>query len=127
MCYAISFAAKKNSRERKVTSNLSTSLTTCQELAILKVIWKNWERIVMRTIQVGKLKAEFSSVLEKIQSNGEKFIIEYGKKHRKVAMLIPYDESFEKEEERKFGILKNKASFKITDDFTITDEELLGL
>ena len=81
----------------------------------------------MRTIQVGKLKAEFSSVLEKIQHNGEKFIIEYGKKHRKVALLIPYDKSFEEKEERQFGILKNIASFKISDDFTITDEELLGL
>ncbi len=80
----------------------------------------------MHTIQVGKLKAEFSSVLQKIQKNGEKFIIEYGKKHHKIAMIIPYDESLEEKEERKFGILKNKASFKINNDFSMTDEELLG-
>ncbi len=45
----------------------------------------------MHAIQVGKLKSEFSSILEKIQNNGEKFVIEYGKKHKKVAILIPYD------------------------------------
>ena len=81
----------------------------------------------MQTIQVGKLKAEFASVLDKIQNNGEKFVIEYGKKHHKVAMLIPYDESLEDQEPRKFGILKNKANFKINDDFAMTDEELLAL
>ncbi len=80
----------------------------------------------MNTIQVGKLKAEFSSVLEKIQNNGEKFVIEYGKKHKKIALLIPYDKSYEKQEERKFGILKNKASVIINNDFGMTDEEMLG-
>lgn len=80
----------------------------------------------MNTIQVGKLKAEFSSVLEKIQNNGEKFVIEYGKKHKKIALLIPYDKSYEKQEERKFGILKNKANVIINNDFGMTDEEMLG-
>ena len=80
----------------------------------------------MNTIQVGKLKAEFSSVLEKIQNNGEKFVIEYGKKHKKIALIIPYDKSYEKQEERKFGILKNKASVIINNDFGMTDEEMLG-
>lgn len=80
----------------------------------------------MQTIQVGKLKSEFSSVLEKIQNNGDKFVIEYGKKHKKVALIIPYDESYENQEERKFGVLKNKANVKINDDFAMTDEDLLG-
>jgi len=80
----------------------------------------------MNTIQVGKLKAEFSSVLEKIQNNGEKFVIEYGKKHKKIALIIPYHKSYEKQEERKFGILKNKANVIINNDFNMTDEELFG-
>jgi antitoxin (DNA-binding transcriptional repressor) of toxin-antitoxin stability system len=46
----------------------------------------------MQTIQVGQLKSEFSSVLEKVQNEGETFIIEFGKKHKKVAMLVPYKE-----------------------------------
>jgi len=79
----------------------------------------------MRTIQVGKLKAEFSSVLEKIQNNGEQFVIEYGRKRRKIAMIIPYDKSYEDQGERKFGILKNRANFRINDDFAMNDDELL--
>ena len=81
----------------------------------------------MHTIQVGKLKAEFSSVLEKIKNNGDIFVIEYGKKHHKIAMIIPYDDSYENQKERKFGVLQNSANFKINDDFSMTDKELLGL
>jgi hypothetical protein len=33
---------------------------------------------------------------------------------------------FENQEERKFGILKNKAIVIINDDFAMTDEDLLG-
>lgn len=81
----------------------------------------------MQAIQVGKLKADFSEVLERVRNNNETFIIEYGKKHHKVAMLVPYNESGEYQKKRQFGVLKNKASFKIKDDFSITDEELLEL
>ena len=59
----------------------------------------------MQTIQVGKFKAELSSILEKVQKNGEKYIIEFGKKHKKVAMLVPYEET---KKPRKFGQLKGK-------------------
>ncbi len=81
----------------------------------------------MQAIQVGKLKADFSEVLERVRNNNETFIIEYGKKRHKVAMLVPYNESCEYQKKRQFGVLKNKASFKIKDDFSITDEELLEL
>ena len=43
----------------------------------------------MQTIQADKFKAEFSAILEQIQNIGEKFVIEYGKQHKKVAMLVP--------------------------------------
>ena len=80
----------------------------------------------MHAIQVGQLKSEFSTVLDKIQNNGEKFVIEYGKKHKKVAILIPYDKSYEDKEEIKFGYLKDKATFNIHDDFKISDEDFLN-
>lgn len=81
----------------------------------------------MQTIQVAELKSHFSDVLKTIKNNSEKFIIEYGKQHEKVAMLIPYDKNLEIEEEREFGQYKGKGSFKIKDKFSMTDEELLGL
>ncbi len=37
----------------------------------------------MRSIQVGQFKAELSSILDQVQNFGEKYIIEFGKKHKK--------------------------------------------
>lgn len=79
----------------------------------------------MQSIQVGELKKDFSNILKLVQNNGEVFIIEYGKKHKKVAMLVPYEEK--KLTKRVFSPYKNKGSFKINTDFEISEEELLGL
>ncbi|RLA23103.1 MAG: type II toxin-antitoxin system Phd/YefM family antitoxin [Gammaproteobacteria bacterium] len=73
----------------------------------------------MQTIQVGQLKSEFSSVLERIQKDGETYVIEFGKKHKKVAMLIPYTEEPKK---RLFGQLQ--GTLNIPDDF---DNELVEI
>ncbi len=67
----------------------------------------------MESIQVGQLKTEFSAILHRIQENGEMFIVEYGRNHKKIAMLIPYQESFEHENPRVFGIMKNRGSFTL--------------
>ena len=66
----------------------------------------------MQSIQVGQFKAELSSILEQVQNLGETFVIEYGKKHKKVAMLVPYEE---KKKRRTFGIYQRQ--YKIPDDF----------
>lgn len=66
----------------------------------------------MKTIQVGKFKSELSAVLEQVQTAGETFVIEFGRKHKKIAMLIPYEEPYR---ERKFGQLEGKI--QIRDDF----------
>lgn len=81
----------------------------------------------MQSIQVADLKSHFSEVLKTIKNSGEKFIIEYGKQHEKIAVIVPYDKSFEVEDERKFGLGKNKGSFTFHDNFSMSDEELLGL
>jgi antitoxin (DNA-binding transcriptional repressor) of toxin-antitoxin stability system len=81
----------------------------------------------MQTIQVAELKSHFSEVLKTIKDSGEKFIIEYGKQHEKVAVLVPYDKNLELEAEREFGLYKGKGSFVLKDDFEMTDQELLGL
>jgi antitoxin (DNA-binding transcriptional repressor) of toxin-antitoxin stability system len=73
----------------------------------------------MQTVQVGQFKAEFSSILDQVQNMGEKFIIEYGKQHKKVAMLVPFEEETKK---RVFGIYKGK--YEIPDNFDDEDEEI---
>ena len=81
----------------------------------------------MESIQVGQLKKDFSSILQQVQLSKKKFIIEYGRKHKKIAMIIPYDHSYEKKEKRKFGLYKNKGSFKINKGFEMSEKELLEL
>lgn len=70
----------------------------------------------MKSIQVGQFKAELSSILEQVQNLGETFVIEFGKKHKKVAMLVPYEQ---KKKVRKFGQLEGKLN--IPENF---DDEL---
>jgi len=81
----------------------------------------------MDSIGVGELKSDFSNILHEIQERGKKYIIEYGKRHKKVAMIIPYDKRLEEQENRTFGLLQGIGSFKLHDDFVMSDEELLGL
>lgn len=81
----------------------------------------------MQSIQVAELKSHFSQILKTIKNDGEKFIIEYGKQHEKVAMIIPYDKVLERECQREFGLCKGRGSFSLKDDFSMGDEELLGL
>jgi antitoxin (DNA-binding transcriptional repressor) of toxin-antitoxin stability system len=73
----------------------------------------------MQSIQVGQLKSDFSSILQQVQNSGESFVIEYGKKHKKVAMLVPYEEP---KGERTFGVLK--ADMSVPKTFDDEDEAI---
>jgi len=73
----------------------------------------------MKTISVGELKSNFSQILDLVQNQKEEFIIEYGKKHKKIAKIVPFEE---KNKERKFGQLKGKIS--IPDNFNDEDENI---
>ena len=73
----------------------------------------------MQSIQVGQFKSELSSILEQVQNFGETFVIEFGKQHKKVAMLVPYKED---KKVRKFGQLKGKIT--IPDDFDDESETI---
>jgi antitoxin (DNA-binding transcriptional repressor) of toxin-antitoxin stability system len=79
----------------------------------------------MKTLPVGELKAQFSEVLEKVKS-GESFGILYGRKKKLIAMIVPYKDSVEKKE-RKIGLLEGKVNIQFSDDFNMTEEELLEL
>ena len=60
--------------------------------------------------------------------DGEEIIVknENDKNQEGVAVIVPY-KKYIKKQERPFGILKGKASYKIKDGFRIADEELLTL
>lgn len=81
----------------------------------------------MEAVAVAQLKADFSSILSRIEQTGEGVIVEYGRLHRKVAVLLPYSPTYEQQAERQFGILQGKGKVEFNEDFDITEEELLGL
>ena len=56
---------------------------------------------------------KYTFILERVQKDGKTFIIEFGKKHKKVAMLVLYKEEPKK---RVFGQLK--GTLNIPDDIT---------
>ncbi|MBI2049375.1 type II toxin-antitoxin system Phd/YefM family antitoxin [Candidatus Roizmanbacteria bacterium] len=78
----------------------------------------------MNLLPVGEFKAKFSEVLQKVQQ-GSSFGITYGKGKKKVAVLTPYKKYVSKTK-FKLGLLVGKASFKLHDDFKMTDEEFLN-
>lgn len=78
----------------------------------------------MDLLPVGKFKAKFSELLQKVQK-GASFGVTYGKSKKKVAILMPFDKAKSKKM-RPLGILEGKASFKIRKDFKMTVEEFLG-
>lgn len=79
----------------------------------------------MQTMTVAHFKSHFSQVLDMIQ-HGEDIVISYGKKKEKIAVLVPYG-SYEGKPKRVLGLLAGKASFSVSDDFKISDDELLSL
>jgi len=79
----------------------------------------------MKTLQVGEFKSHFSEVIENIKK-GEEVAISFGKKKEKIAVLIPYS-SYVKKGNRKIGLLEKKATFKMSSDFKITDEDFINL
>ncbi len=77
----------------------------------------------MKTYQVGEFKTHFSEIIDQVRA-GEEIIISYGKKKENVAALIPY--AAYKSKQIRLGLLQDKT-FKLHDDFKMSEEELLGL
>lgn len=77
----------------------------------------------MKSIQVGELKARFSEVLSEVKA-GKTVVISYGRKHEKVAALVPYPLTAQPAV-RTLGVLAGRAKARFAKDFSISDEELL--
>ena len=100
-------------------------MTTCQEENIINQ--ETQKGYAMQAVQIGEFKANFSQILDEIKTKGEEYILEFGKNHEKVAVLIPYEKyRVHHSQKINLGLLQGKASFAMSEDFAITDEELLG-
>ena len=77
----------------------------------------------MKTLAVGEFKTHFSEVLDEVR-HGEEFVVCYGRKKEKVAVVIPYEKYTKKQVV--LGVMEGVASYRINDDFEMTDEEFLN-
>ena len=73
----------------------------------------------MQTIQIGQFKSELSSILKRVHELGEEFVIEYGRKHKKIAKIVPY---VEEKVPRKFGLLEGQ--YEVPDNFDDESAEI---
>jgi len=78
----------------------------------------------MEVISVGEFKTRFSEILNQVKK-GQEIVISFGKQRKKVAVLIPYSQ-FKDKPSRKLGLLKDRASYRIRDNFKLSDEELFS-
>ena len=78
----------------------------------------------MEIMTVGEFKANFSEVLKKVLA-GKEVAISYGKRKEIVARLVP--RAVEKKAKRKIGVFEGKGKIRFKKDYTITEEELIGL
>ena len=80
----------------------------------------------MESMTVGKLKANFSEVLEQVQQ-GEEFRVLYGRARKPVAILCPIKDEVASTK-RPIGLFDGVWKAHITDDFKFkSTEEFLGL
>ncbi len=77
----------------------------------------------MKTLAVGDFKTHFSEVLDEVK-RGEEFVVCYGRKKEKVAVLIHYTK-YQKRPVT-LGVLEGIATYKLHNDLEMTDEEFLG-
>jgi antitoxin (DNA-binding transcriptional repressor) of toxin-antitoxin stability system len=78
----------------------------------------------MQTIQVGEFKARFSEMMDCVRE-GQTIVVAYGRNQEKVAALIPYAQ-LAVGAPRSLGTLAKVAKVAFSEDFEVTDAELLG-
>ena len=78
----------------------------------------------MKIMTVGDLKTRFSEILQEVQA-GEEIAVAFEKKKEIVAYLVP--KASRKPAKRTLGILANKGKVTFQNDFSMTEEEFLGV
>ena len=77
----------------------------------------------MRSMSAREIKAEFAKVLEMVR-RGERIGVRYGSGQEPVAMIVPYE--WARPARRDVGFLDGKVTIDFTDDYEMTEDELLG-
>ena len=78
----------------------------------------------MESFTVGALKTKFSEVVEGVKK-GHKYAVSYGKSKKTIAIIVPSQEYYK--QTKIIGSLEGKGKVKFSENFKMTEEELLGL
>ena len=78
----------------------------------------------MRVLQSAEAKTHFSSILKDVEA-GNEVVITYGRKKQTVAVIIPYNQ-WKKTKKRQLGTLTDRAKVYFSNNFSISDEELIN-
>ena len=79
----------------------------------------------MKALTQNEVKNNIFKILEMV-NNGEEIVIKRNHSKENFAIIIPYNK-YKVKKDRQLGILKGKASYKLKDNFKITEEELLTI
>jgi prevent-host-death family protein len=79
----------------------------------------------MKTLQIKEIKTNFSSIIKEVE-NGNEVAISHGNKNQTIAVIISY-EKWKKNLKRQLGTLEGKMTVEFSDNFAITDNELVNL
>ena len=78
----------------------------------------------MHSLHVAEFKANLSSILAEVKTKGEEYIVEFGRNHEKVAVLIPYEKYQQQFQQGvKLGLFADTASVEFKPDFKMTDKQ----
>ena len=77
----------------------------------------------MKTISLAKIQTGFPDILAGI-AIGEEILISSADTQKAVAVIVPY-EAWQKTKPRVLGTLQNRGRVEFTENFAMTDEELL--
>jgi antitoxin (DNA-binding transcriptional repressor) of toxin-antitoxin stability system len=69
----------------------------------------------MQTVSIAEFKTNLSKIINEIEQKKKNYILEYGRGHKKVAVLMPFEEAIKKLGKREFGQLEGKK--KIPENF----------
>ena len=78
----------------------------------------------MTTIMRSDIKTDLGRILRLVQQ-GEEIVIQGGRPQQNLAVIISY-ETYRMRQPRPLGLLKGKATCRITSGFAMSDEELVG-
>ena len=79
----------------------------------------------MRILHVTEAKTYLPPLLKEVIS-GNEIALSYGKEREAVAVIVPYT-IWKKSKKRTLGTLKSKAEVIFSEQFSMTDEELINL